>query len=296
MRLGLVQLQMRPVAGLADFYAGVEFFIKAVSGYRADFVVFPEYVNAPLMAGFGALGAAAAMRRLAEYTDEIREFFVSKAVEYQINIITGSMPVCREGRLYNIVYLCRRDGTCEAQCKLHLTPGEVQEWGMTGGDDLKVFDTDCGKIAMLICYDVEFPELGRLLAEGGARLLFVPFCTDGATGYHRVRYCSQARAIENECYVAIAGSVGNLPGVENMDIQYAKSAIFSPSDFAFPHDAVVSEATPNVEATVIADVDLALLEDLHHHGSVRNLQQRRSDLYETKLTRLASAPNSSGSG
>lgn len=282
-RLGLVQLQMRSTPGIEQFFDHVEFFIDAVSGYKSDFVVFPEYVNAPLMAPFNADGAAASIRKLADFTDEIRDFFVRKAVEYNINIITGSMPHVVEGNLYNIVYLCRRDGTWDYQHKLHITPSESRDWGMVGGSELKVFETDCGKIAMLICYDSEFPELGRLLAEQGVRILFVPFCTDTATGYNRVRYCCQARAIENECYVAIAGSVGNLPGVVNMDIQFAQSAVFSPSDFSFPNQAIVSETTPGTEATLIADIDTDLLKELNIRGSVQNLRQRRHDLYQLTL-------------
>lgn len=291
-RLGLVQMQMRSTPGLQEFFEYVEFFIDAVSGYQSDFVVFPEYVNAPLMAPFNEDGAAAAIRKLAGFTGEIRDFFIQKAVEYNINIVTGSMPYYEKGSLYNVVYLCRRDGTWDHQYKLHITPSEVRDWGMTGGDELKVLDTDCGKVAMLICYDVEFPELGRLLADRGVRILFVPFCTDTATGYNRVRYCSQARAIENECYVAIAGSVGNLPGVVNMDIQYAQSAVFSPSDFAFPNQAIVSETTPNAEATLIADIDTDLLKELNIRGSVRNLRQRRHDLYQITL----SGPGLAGRG
>lgn len=278
-RLGVVQLQMRSVRDLAAFFDQIEFFIEAVSGYQSDFVCFPEYINAPLMAPFNAEGAAGAIRKLAELTGEIREFFLRKAVEYNINIVTGSMPLYREGRLYNVVYLCRRDGTWEEQYKIHITPSEEKDWGMVGGDELRVFETDAGRVAMLVCYDVEFPELGRVLAEQGVQILFVPFCTDTSPGYHRVRYCAQARAIENECYVVVAGSVGNLPKVVNMDIQYAQSAVFSPSDFAFPNRAIVSEATTNTETTLIADVDLHDLHDLHNFGSVRNLRQRRGDLY-----------------
>jgi predicted amidohydrolase len=122
---------------------------------------------------------------------------------------------------------------------VNLQAGDVQR-----GRQIKVFDTDAGKIGILICYDVEFPELGRIMAEQGLEILFVPFVTDTQNGYNRVRHCAQARAIENECYVAIAGCVGNLPRVNNMDIQYAQSAVFSPSDFAFPTSTVVSEATP----------------------------------------------------
>lgn len=281
-RLGVVQLQMRSIAGLAAFLEHVEFFIDSVSGYQADFVCFPEYLNAPLMAPFNNDGAPAAIRKLAGFTGEILDFFRRKAVEYNINIVTGSMPLYENERLFNVVYLCRRDGSWERQDKIHITPAEEQDWGMVGGEMVRVFDTDAGRVAMLICYDCEFPELGRILAGKGVEILFVPFCTDTSAGYHRVRYCSQARAIENECYVVIAGSVGNLPGVSNMDIQYAQSAVLSPSDFAFPNKAIVTEATPNTEIALIADVDLTDLAHLHRHGSVRNLQQRRSELYRVE--------------
>ena len=196
-----------------------------------------------------------------------------------MNIIAGSMPLYDGHDLYNVSYLCRRDGTYEVQYKLHITPDERSEWGVQGGSKLLVFDTDVCKIGILICYDVEFPELSRHLADQDLKILFVPFMTDTQNGYHRVRRCAQARAIENECYVAIAGSVGNLPKVKNMDLQYAQSAVFSPSDFAFPTNAVVAEATPNTETTIIADVDLSLLKELRSKGSVRNLKDRRKDLY-----------------
>jgi len=113
-------------------------------------------------------------------------------------------------------------------------------------------------------------------------ILFVPFLTDTQNGYSRVRYCAQARAIENECYVAIAGCVGNLPKVRNMDIQYAQSMVFTPSDFAFPTTGIKSEATPNTEMILISDVDLDLIRELHSFGTVKNLKERRLDLYEVK--------------
>jgi predicted amidohydrolase len=150
---------------------------------------------------------------------------------------------------------------------------------MQGGNILKTFDTDCGKIGILICYDSEFPELSRLLADEGMDILFVPFLTDTQNGYSRVRNCAQARAIENECYVAIAGSVGNLPKVHNMDIQYAQSMVFTPCDFAFPSNGIKAEATPNTEMILLADVDLGLLRELNQFGSVKNLKDRRKDLF-----------------
>jgi predicted amidohydrolase len=190
------------------------------------------------------------------------------------------MPYIEDGVLQNVGFLCRRDGSYEMYRKIHLTPAEKHAWGMVGGDSLTTYDTDCGKIGILICYDVEFPELPRLLAEKGMQILFVPFMTDTQNGYTRVRSCAQARAIENECYVAIAGSVGNLPKVHNMDIQYAQSAVFTPSDFSFPSNGIKAEATPNTETTLIADVDVDLLKELHNFGAVRNLQDRRHDIYK----------------
>jgi predicted amidohydrolase len=278
LRIGVVQFAMKPTADLSAFEAEISFFIRTVAGYSADFVVFPEYVGAALMAPYDSLGTVAAIRELAALTPRLLEFFVRQAVLHGINVITGSLPLFENGRLTNVVYLCRRDGTWESQEKLHVTPSEVSEWRMSGGDSLRAFDTDCGRIGMLICYDVEFPELGRVLADQGVELLFVPFCTDSPSGYQRVRLCAQARAIENECYVIAAGSVGLLPGVTNMEMQYAKSAVFSPSDFAFPENAVVTEAESSTETILIADLRPGLLRELHQKGSVRNLQQRRADL------------------
>lgn len=283
-RLGLVQWQMRHFPSFESFLEQAEYFIDAVSDYQSDFVLFPEFFNAPLMAPYNDLSSAKAIRKLASYSEKLRIKFSEFAISYNVNIITGSMPeVQKNGDLLNVGYLCRRDGTTERYEKIHITPSEKTSWGMIGGNVIKTFDTDCGKIGVLICYDVEFPELPRLLADQGMQILFVPFLTDTQNGYMRVRSCAQARAIENECYVAIAGCVGNLPKVNNMDIQFAQAAVFTPSDFAFPTNGIKAEATPNTEMTLIADVDINLLLELHNFGSVRNLKDRRKDVYELKL-------------
>lgn len=278
-RMGVVQWQMRPLASVENLISHIEFFVDTVSGYKADFILFPEFFNAPLMAEFKKASAADAVRALADYTDEIRENMIRLALAYNINIIAGSMPLYEDNKLYNVSYLCRRDGTWDAQYKLHVTPDEMIYWGLKGGNKLRVLDTDAGKIGILICYDVEFPELSRIMADQGVNILFVPFWTDTKHSFLRVMRCAQARAIENECYVAISGSIGNLPGVENMDIQYAQSAVFSPSDFSFPPEAIVAEATPNTETTLVVDLDIDLLKKLRTQGTVRNLQSRRNDLY-----------------
>lgn len=279
-RLGVVQWLMRPYKTLEELLHQSEYFIDALSGYKSDFALFPEFFNAPLMAEFNHLSEPEAIRKLAEYTSSIVEAFSKLAISYNINIITGSMPELVDGTLLNIGYLCKRNGEIERYEKIHVTPDEAKVWAMQGGNKIQTFDTDCGKIGILICYDVEFPELSRLLADEGMDILFVPFLTDTQNGYSRVRHCAQARAIENECYVAIAGSVGNLPNVHNMDIQYAQSMVFTPCDFSFPNNGIKAEATPNTEMILIADVDIDLLRELHNHGSVKNLKDRRKDVFE----------------
>ncbi|MCB9251167.1 MAG: bifunctional GNAT family N-acetyltransferase/carbon-nitrogen hydrolase family protein [Flavobacteriales bacterium] len=281
-RLGLIQWQMRLYKDLNELMQQAEFFIDAVSGYRSDFALFPEFFNAPLMAENNHLSEPEAIRELAHHTEAIVKKFTELAISYNINVITGSMPEIKNDLLYNVGYLCKRDGTVERYEKLHVTPDEAKVWGMQGGSTLKTYETDCGKIGILICYDSEFPELSRLLADEGMDILFIPFLTDTQNGFSRVRHCAQARAIENECYVAIAGSVGNLPKVHNMDIQFAQSMVFTPCDFSFPANGIKAESTTNTEMILIADVDIDLLRELNQFGSVKNLRDRRKDLFELK--------------
>jgi len=278
-RLGLIQWQMRPYKDLDDLMQQVEYFVDSVAAYRSDFALFPEFFNAPLMAKYNHLHEPDAIRELAKYTKKIVEKMQQLSISYNINIITGSMPELINENLYNVGYLCRRDGSLERYEKINVTPDEHKVWGMQRGNKLQTFETDAGKIGVLICYDSEFPELSRLLSDEGMDILFVPFLTDTQNGYSRVRLCAQARAIENECYVAIAGSVGNLPNVNNMDIQYTQSAVFTPCDFSFPSNGIKAEATTNTEMILVADVDISLLRELHSFGAVKNLKDRRKDFY-----------------
>jgi predicted amidohydrolase len=282
-RIGVVQWQMRLFKDVEEFYDQVEFFVDAVSSYKADFILFPEFFNMPLLAQFNDMPEPQAIRKLADFTGVVRKKMQEFAISYNVNIVGGSMPLVEDERLYNAAYLYRRDGSSEEYRKTHITPNESRHYGMVGGDEIRVFDTDCGKIGIAICYDVEFPEQSRILAKQGMEILFVPFLTDTQNGYMRVRNCAMARAIENECYVAISGCVGNLPRVENMDIHYAQSAVFTPSDFQFPTNAIKSETTPNTEMMLIVDLDLLQLKELHEHGSVQTMKDRRTDLYEVTL-------------
>lgn len=280
-RVATVQFQMRRINSIDDFEQQVEYFVDIASDYRADFVTFPELFTLQLLSLEGKpLGPADAIARISEYTTRFIAFMERLAVSYNINIIGGSHPSRMEdGDIHNVAYIFLRDGSVHTQQKLHPTPSERSWWNIKGGEGNSVIQTDCGPIGVMICYDSEFPEIARHLVDQGALMLFVPFCTDERRGYLRVRYCCQARAVENQCYVVMSGVVGNLPNVENMDIHYAESCILTPSDFPFARDGVAADTAPNTETVAIADLSLSDLLTARQSGAVQNLKDRRFDLY-----------------
>lgn len=285
-RIATVQYQVRKVDSFSDFAKQVEYFVDIAADYRADFVTFPEMLTIPLLSiEKRRLTPQESIERITQYTDDYVELMQKLAVSYNINIIGGSHPTMTSGHvLENHGYVFLRDGQVHVQPKLHPTPNERYWWKMQGGSTLKAIETDCGPIGVLICYDSEFPEPVRHLADQGARILFVPFCTDERQGYLRVRYCCQARAIENQIYVVTAGIVGNVPDVENMDIHYAESGIFTPCDFPFARDGIAALADTNTETIVFADLDIDQLTVSRNSGTVQNFKDRRFDLYRVKWT------------
>ena len=286
-RIAACQLQARAVADFDEFMRQVEYFVDVAADYEADFIVFPEMFTLMLLsAEEKELSSLEAIEALSRYTPRIRTRLSEMALHYNINIIGGSHPTrMDDGDIHNVAYVCLRDGSVHAQEKIHPTPNEAYWWNIKGGDSIDAIQTDCGPIGVLICYDSEFPELARRLVDEGARIIFVPFCTDSRQGYMRVRYCAQARAIENQCYVVMSGNVGNLPNVANMDIQYAQSCILTPCDFPFARDGIAAEASENVETLTISDVNLADLSWARAEGTVQNLADRRFDLYRIEWDR-----------
>lgn len=278
-RLATVQYQMRQVHSFDEMAAQVEFFVDAAADYRADFVLFPELFTTQLLSITPDRHPGSAARRLASYTPQYVDMFGQLAIRYNINIIGGSQFCVEDGDLYNVAYLFRRDGSIGRQYKLHITPSERRWWGVSPGNSIEVFDTDRGRVAILICYDVEFPELARIAVKKGAQILFVPFNTNERYGYLRVRHCAQARCVENHVYVVTSGCVGNLPYVANADVHDAQSAIFTPSDVQFIWDGIAAECTPNIETVLVHDVDIERLRRHRYTGTTTNWYDRRKDLY-----------------
>lgn len=282
-RVASVQYGLRRIRSFEDFETQVEFFVDTAGDYRADFLLFPELFTLQLLSLVRDGRPGLAARSLAEFSPRYLELMSNLALRYNVNIIGGSQfHVDDDGMLRNVAWLFRRDGTLARQEKIHVTPSETRWWGVQGGDSVSVFDTDCGRIAVLICYDVEFPELVRMAAAKGADLLFVPYNTNDRAGHLRVRYCAQARAVENHLYVVTAGCVGNLPMVENADVHYAQSGVYTPCDVVFARDGIAALASENIETFLVQDLDLEALRMHRRRGTTKNWRDRRNDLYRVR--------------
>jgi len=278
-RVACVQYQMRKLKSFADFARQVTYFVDVAADYESDFVLLPELFSVQLLSQTEARSPQEGMRKLSEYKAKFVDLMKGLAKKYGVTIIAGSHPSHEGDKLLNVSYVCLPNGAIVSQPKLHITPNERRWWGINGGHTLQAIDTPMCKIGVLICYDIEFPETARFLADQGAEIIFVPFCTDNRQGYLRVRYCAQARAIENQVYVALAGNVGNLPDVENMDIQYGQACVLTPSDFAFARDGIMSEADSSEETVLICDLDLDDLHESRGGGTVTPRLDRRADLF-----------------
>ena len=291
-RISCVQYQMRKITSFEDFAQQVTYFTDIAADYSSDFVLFPELYTVQLLSQTNTLSSKEGIVKLTEFSEQVQNLLNDLAVRYGITIIGGSHPtMLDDGRIENISYVCLPDGKVFHQPKLHITPNERKWWGISGGHNVGPIDTPTAKIGVLICYDIEFPEAARVLADEGAEIIFVPFCTDNRQGYLRVRYCAQARAIENQVYVALAGNVGNLPDVINMDINYGQAAVFTPSDFEFARDGIAAEADSNEETILVCDLDLDDLHISRNSGTVTPRLDRRPDLFKVGrqkpiLTRL----------
>ncbi|HBD19754.1 MAG TPA: hypothetical protein DC063_06545 [Arenimonas sp.] len=280
-RVAVVQYGQRKVAGFDEFAAQVEEHVRVAADYGSDFVLFPELFTLQLLSAEPRmLSPAEAIERLSEHTPDFTALLVRLATRYRIHVIGGTHPTrTEEGTLRNSCFIATRDGALHRRDKLHITPSEQGSWAVGGGDAADVLVTDAGPIGIMVCYDSEFPELGRHLADQGALMLFVPYCTDVRSGHLRVRYSCQARAVENQVYVVAAGNVGHCPGVANFDIQYAQSGVYTPCDFPFPPEGIAAEASAQVEQMLFADLDLAALLEARRNGTVKNLIDRRPGLY-----------------
>jgi predicted amidohydrolase len=281
-RIAAVQYLLRSIDDWEGFENQVRFVMKAAGDYKPQFVMFPEIFTTQLLSFMDTSNLRDAVRQMSDYTQRYIDLFKELATLWNVHIIGGSHPTVTDGKLLNTAYLFTPDGNVFTQDKIHLTRWEKEKWQGDPGQNLRVFETPFGRISILICYDIEFPELSRKVCELGADIIFVPSCTDDRQGFWRVRYCCHARAIENQVYVAVTGTVGNL-AVEGLGLHFGQAAIITPSDFPFARDGIAAEGVPNMEQIVIADVDLGKLVTNRVNGTTIPLYDKRVDIYNNDV-------------
>ncbi len=279
-RIATLQYYMRPVARFEEFEAQVEALVDTAADYKCRLLVFPEYFTCQMLTlGDVQRPIAQQVRHLARLEQRIVDMFIRLAKKSGLYIVGGSLPAVDppdEQTLYNECYIYSPSGSWEVQGKLHMTRFEKEEWQVSPHDTFRVFDTEIGKLAITICYDVEFPELARAAARQGAYMLIVPSCTDDRQGFLRVRYCAQARAIENQMYVIHACTVGSLPQVPAVCLNYGQASILTPSEFPFARDGILAEGNPNQEMMVIGEINLDTIRESRESGTVLPLYDAMS--------------------
>ncbi len=252
----------------------VELWVEQAAQQDAKILLFPEYASMELASLFGQEVYSCLSKQL-EAIQTLLEAYLSLfhrlAKEYQCIIQAGTFPVkTASGAYRNRAYLFMPDGKVDYQEKLMMTRFENEQWLIQSGEILRCFDTDYGKIAINICYDSEFPQLARKQVEAGANLILVPSCTDTMAGYHRVKIGCQARALENQCYVAQATLVGYAPWSEAVDVNIGAAAVYTPVDRGFPDNGILAEGQLNVVQWVFAEVSLSACGTVREHGQVFN--------------------------
>jgi predicted amidohydrolase len=285
-RVASLQYFIRPVQAFAQFADQVVSLVETAADYKCTLVVFPEYFTAQLLTlGDVKRPIDAQVRDLAAQVPAYRELLQKLAKQHGIYILGGTIPVADDGQdtIYNQAFFFGPSGEYGVQGKLHMTRFEQEEWRVSSRSGLRVFETAFGRVAISICYDVEFPEIARAAARLDAHILLVPSCTDDRQGFLRVRYCAHARAIENQMYVIVSHTVGSIPMVPAVHLNYGQAAILTPSDFPFSRDGILAEGNPNQEMMVIGDLNLRTISEARVTGTVLPLldSRRTAELVRT---------------
>ncbi|MFM5917956.1 MAG: carbon-nitrogen hydrolase family protein [Novosphingobium sp.] len=267
-----------PVDQLADwsaYEAKLSGWVAEAAAGGAQLAVFPEYGAMELAAldpaTMGDLaGSIATVSALLPKVDALH---AQLAQQHGLHILAASAPrFDADGKYRNASRLFAPNGKSGTQDKLVMTPFERDEWGISAGRELKLFETALGRIVVTICYDCEFPLLARAAVEAGAQLLLVPSCTDTLRGYWRVRIGAHARALEGQCFAVQSPTVGIADWSPAVDVNRGASGVYAPPDSGMPEDGVLAVGREGEAGWIFADCDLGALAKVRAAGAVRNVQ------------------------
>lgn len=249
--------------------------VREAAQNGADLLVFPEYARMELAGLAGAPAAAdleASLHAANAYAEDADALIASLAEGYGVHILAGSGPVFTEEneRPVNQASLFGPDGYLGQQDKQVMTRFEREKWDVVAGEPLEVIETDLGKIGILICYDAEFPLLGRALVEQGAEILLCPSCTDSLAGYNRVRIGAMARALEGQCVTVQSPTVGAAHWSPAVDESVGIAGVYGPPDLGFPATGILAEGPLNTPGWTYAEVEVSAIARVRQQGAVFN--------------------------
>ena len=281
-RVAASQYFIRPIRSFEQFVEQVTSVVETAADYGSRLLVFPEYFTTQLVSLLTVdRPINALVRDVADYGEQYAEALGGLARKHGLYIVAGSIPVRGDGErsglpvVYNDAYVFAPSGDWGVQGKLHMTRFEKEAWDVSPRDQIRIFETDFGRMAVTICYDVEFPEMVRAIANEGVDILCVPSNTDTREGFLRVRYCAHARAIENQMYVIHSPAVGGLPRVPDVAMHYGQASVLTPCDFAFARDGILAQGEFNQEQLIIADLDLNTIQESRSFGTVMPLNDSK---------------------
>jgi predicted amidohydrolase len=273
LKIATAQYSIGEPADFAAFAARVGDRVAQAARADAGVVILPEYLALEAAAGQPAevrSNFARSLGALQAHHDDYVAFARDLAKRHSIYLLAGTFLLdIGSGRYRNRAYFASPDGRIAFQDKLTLTGFEKSAVVIEPGEALKVFDTDFGRIAIDVCYDIEFPLYARAQVEAGARVILVPSCTDTDAGANRVRVGCQARALENQVYVACAVTAGEAPWSPALDVNTGTAAIYTPIDRGFPSDGVLVRADEGAD-WAIGELDLAALDAFKGDAQVAN--------------------------
>jgi predicted amidohydrolase len=273
LRIAAAQYPIERFAGLGDYRDKLARWVAEAAGGGAQLLVFPEYGAMEYAGASGEAIAGDLAASLAAVSDALAEMDAAHAElarQHRVHILAASGPSARPGGRYvNAARLFTPSGRMGVQEKMIMTPFE-RTWGISPGENLRVFDTVLGRIGVAICYDSEFPLLARAQAEAGARIILVPSCTEFRSGYARVRAAAMARALENTCVTVLSPTVGDAPWSPAVDHNAGAAGVFVPADHSFSETGILAEGVLNQPQWVYAEIDLQRLQRVRETGEMRN--------------------------
>jgi predicted amidohydrolase len=271
LRLAVLACPIERTDGVDAWRAKLGYWARAARAEGAKMLLLPEYAGVEVGAATApGQGVEAELTAVLRHADAMVDAAASVAAAEDIWLCPGSLPMRINGAVLNRAPLIAPDGSVHWTEKHCMTRFEAEEWHIDPGARPAPIDTPWGRIGIAICYDVEFPPLTRALVQGGAWLILVPACTDTEAGAARVEISARAVALQNQCFVAVAPTVGTAPWSAALDVNRGRAAIFGPMDAGFSADGVVQAGPQDAPGLVLATLDPARLDTVRKDGAVRN--------------------------